>query len=98
MRSVPGAHFFFDWNVNAGYRNIPLASYYPGDSVVDVIGIDIYDSGMPGHPRDPAVRWARLNSEPGGLAADRGVRPEARQAAQLPRVGCGERLRRRGGR
>ena len=51
MRSVSGAHFLFDWNVNAGYRNIPLASYYPGDSVVDVIGIDIYDSGMPGNPR-----------------------------------------------
>ena len=68
MRSVSGAHFLFDWNVNAGYRNIPLASYYPGDRVVDVIGIDIYDSGMPGNPPDPALRWARLNSEPGGLA------------------------------
>ena len=67
MRSVPGAHFLFDWNVNAGYRNIPLGSYYPGDSVVDVIGIDIYDAGMPGNPRDPAVRWARLKREPGGL-------------------------------
>jgi hypothetical protein len=68
MRSVPGAHFLFDWNVSAGYRNIPLDSYYPGDGVVDVIGVDIYDSGMPGNPRDPAVRWARLESEPGGLA------------------------------
>jgi hypothetical protein len=68
MRSVPGAHFLFDWNVNAGYRDIPLASYYPGDSVVDVIGVDIYDSGMRGNPRDPAVRWAGLANEPGGLA------------------------------
>jgi hypothetical protein len=68
MRSAPGAHFLFDWNVNVGYRNIPLDSYYPGDSVVDVIGVDIYDSGMPGNPRNPAVRWARLDSEPGGLA------------------------------
>ncbi len=67
MRSVPGAHFLFDWNVNAGHRNIPLSSYYPGNSVVDVIGVDIYDSGMPGSPADPAVRWARLASEPGGL-------------------------------
>jgi hypothetical protein len=68
MRSVPGAKFLFDWNVNAGYRNIPLDDYYPGDSVVDVIGVDVYDSGMPGHPRDPAVRWTRLDHEPGGLA------------------------------
>jgi len=68
MRSVPGARFLFDWNVNAGYRNIPLDDYYPGDSVVDVIGVDVYDSGMPGHPRDPAMRWTRLDHEPGGLA------------------------------
>jgi hypothetical protein len=68
MRSVPGARFLFDWNVNVGYRNIPLVDYYPGDSVVDMIGIDVYDSGMPGNPRDPAVRWTRLNHEPGGLA------------------------------
>jgi hypothetical protein len=68
MRSVPGAHFLFDWNVNAGFRNIPFSSYYPGDDVVDVIGVDIYDSGMPGDPRDPAVRWTRLEKEPGGLA------------------------------
>lgn len=67
MRSVPGADFLFDWNVNAGYRPIPFARYYPGDGVVDVIGIDIYDSGMPGDPRDAAVRWKRLQEEPGGL-------------------------------
>ena len=67
MRSVRGAHFLFDWNVNAGHQDIPLASYYPGNSVVDVIGVDIYDSGMPGDPSDPAARWARLASEPGGL-------------------------------
>ena len=28
MRSVRGGHFLFDWNVNAGYRPIPLAAYY----------------------------------------------------------------------
>ena len=68
MRAVPGAHFLFDWNVNAGYRNIPLASYYPGNGVVDMIGIDLYDTGMPGNPRQPSTRWASLASEAGGLA------------------------------
>jgi hypothetical protein len=67
MRAVPGAHFLFDWNVNAGYRDIPLASYYPGNDVVDMIGIDIYDAGMPGNPKDLASRWASLSGEPGGL-------------------------------
>lgn len=44
MRSVPGAHFQFDWCVNAGYRPIPLQSFYPGDDVVDTIGVDTYDA------------------------------------------------------
>jgi hypothetical protein len=67
MRSVSGAHFIFDWNINAGYRDIPFDSYYPGNSVVDVVGIDVYDAGMPGNPKDPAARWQSLYREPGGL-------------------------------
>jgi hypothetical protein len=68
MRSVQGAHFLFDWNVNAGYRDIPLNSFYPGNDVVDMIGIDIYDTGMPGNPGNQAARWASLDREPDGLA------------------------------
>ena len=47
MRSVPGANFRFDWCVNGGYRAIPLDKYYPGDDVVDFVGIDAYDAGVP---------------------------------------------------
>jgi hypothetical protein len=68
MRSVPGSHFLFDWCVNAGYRGIPFGSYYPGDDVVDVIGVDIYDAGMPGNPQNQKSRWVSLHSEPCGLA------------------------------
>jgi hypothetical protein len=68
MRSVKGAHFLFDWNVNAGYRNIPLSTFYPGNDVVDMIGIDVYDAGMAGNPSDQAVRWTRLDEEPEGIA------------------------------
>jgi hypothetical protein len=68
MRSVKGAHFLFDWNVNAGYRNIPLGTFYPGNAVVDIVGIDIYDAGMPGHPNNQAARWTSLDQEPDGLA------------------------------
>lgn len=68
MRSVKGAHFLFDWNVNAGYRDIPLSSFYPGNDVVDIIGIDIYDAGMPGNPGNEAARWKSLDTEPEGLA------------------------------
>jgi glycosyl hydrolase family 26 len=65
MMSVTGAEFSFDWCVNAAYRNIPLANYYPGDDVVDEIGIDLYDGGLPSTVSD---RWSALSAEPGSLA------------------------------
>jgi Glycosyl hydrolase family 26 len=68
MRAVPGNHFLFDWCVNAGYRDIPFSSYYPGNDVVDIIGVDIYDAGMPGNPQNQKSRWVSLDREPGGLA------------------------------
>jgi hypothetical protein len=69
MRAVPGAHFQFDWNINTGYRNIPLASYYPGDGVVDFITADAYDmSGYPLPTVDLKARFDALVNEPMGLA------------------------------
>lgn len=67
MRAVPGNHFLFDWCVNAGYRNIPLNEYYPGNQFVDIIGIDAYDSGMPGNPRNEQSRWISLDREHMGV-------------------------------
>jgi Glycosyl hydrolase family 26 len=61
MRSVPGANFQFDWTVNARYRAIPLANWYPGDDVVDIIGIDAYDSGIgSGLQRWPIIYGNRI--------------------------------------
>jgi hypothetical protein len=65
MRSVPGAHFLFDWTVNAGYRRVPLASFYPGNDVVDIIGVDAYDAGVSG----TGNRWKRIYDQPDGLRA-----------------------------
>ena len=53
MRRVPGAHFRFDWTINANYQPLPLASIYPGNGVVDIVGIDAYDAGV----RQAANRW-----------------------------------------
>jgi hypothetical protein len=69
MRAVPGAHFTFDWCVNAGPRPIPFASWYPGDGVVDVIGADVYDGLAPNlQASTPAERWKVLTTQPGGLS------------------------------
>lgn len=63
MRSVPGAHFLFDWTVNAYWRPIALNEWYPGNDVVDIVGIDAYDAGVPAG----LSRWTRLYTEPDGI-------------------------------
>jgi hypothetical protein len=66
MRSVPGANFRFDWCVNAAYRAIPLVQYYPGDDVVDFVGVDAYDSGIAAStPVDQ--RWPIVYGRDGGV-------------------------------
>jgi hypothetical protein len=64
MRSVRGARFRFDWTVNAYWRPVPLSSFYPGDGVVDIVGVDAYDAGVP-PTRD---RWRTLVGRPTALA------------------------------
>jgi hypothetical protein len=64
MRSVRGARFRFDWTVNAYWRPVPLGSFYPGDGVVDIIGVDAYDAGVEPTPN----RWQKLVGRPTALA------------------------------
>ena len=57
MRSVQGQRFALDWNVNNGDGNrYDAVGYYPGDDVVDYVGVDAYDqSGRAGtypYPQD----------------------------------------------
>lgn len=44
MRSVPGQRFAFDWNPNNGKAKYDAVRYYPGDDVVDFVGVDAYDA------------------------------------------------------
>lgn len=43
MRSVPGQQFKFDFAPSRGMDAIPWPECYPGDDVVDIIGMDSYD-------------------------------------------------------
>lgn len=54
LRSIEGQEFVFVWNpAVSGDDAVP---YYPGDDVVDLIGVDIYDSvSAPGAYPYPAV-------------------------------------------
>jgi hypothetical protein len=67
MRSVPGAQFEFDWCVALGRFGVVEAAY-PGDSYVDFVGMDAYDTWWNEAERtDLAKRWQRMLDEPGGL-------------------------------
>jgi hypothetical protein len=43
MRAVPGADFLFVWNPNVCANDLPINGWYPGNSYVDIIGVDAYD-------------------------------------------------------
>jgi hypothetical protein len=65
MRSVPGAHFQFDFNLAALYRNLPLSEIYPGNAYVDIMGVDAYDNGNLGDTA--AARWNEVLNGPMGI-------------------------------
>ncbi|MFB7262057.1 glycosyl hydrolase [Streptomyces nojiriensis] len=54
MRAVPGQEFKFDFAPNRGADAIGWTKCYPGDDVVDVIGMDSYDQG-PGRTFDDQI-------------------------------------------
>ncbi|MGW4505543.1 glycoside hydrolase family 26 protein [Streptomyces sp. NPDC004436] len=54
MRSVPGQDFRFDFAPNRGTDAIGWTKCYPGDDVVDIIGMDSYDQ-EPGQDFDDQI-------------------------------------------
>lgn len=67
MRAVPGAAFRFDWCPNAGWSAFSVERAYPGDDVVDFIGLDVYDQGWATGWEDPVQRWNEILNGPYGL-------------------------------
>ncbi|HEY0191649.1 MAG TPA: RICIN domain-containing protein [Kofleriaceae bacterium] len=63
FRGVSG-QFTFDWCPNFGVQNVDPELLYPGDDVVDTIGMDYYEQDW----GDPVSRWDySLNSDARGL-------------------------------
>lgn len=87
MSSVAGARFIFDWTVNEYTFPVPLADWYPGNDVVDVIGIDAYDSGISDRSLTSAQRWRELASEPDGLDAVAAFAAAHKRPLSLPEWG-----------
>ncbi|WP_031051091.1 glycoside hydrolase family 26 protein [Streptomyces sp. NRRL F-5650] len=62
MRAVPGQKFRFDFAPSRGRDAVPWTQCYPGDSTVDIIGMDSYDQ-----PR--GMSFDEQVKEPYGLQA-----------------------------
>jgi hypothetical protein len=66
MRSVPGAHFAFEWNPTRGSSVGNLADYYPGNAYVDYVGLDVYDVEWQVYP-GAEVEFHHMETEAFGL-------------------------------
>lgn len=64
LRANGGTGILIDWNVNWGQAD-PTAAY-PGDDVVDVISMDLYENTTFLSGQSPATRWANFRSGGGG--------------------------------
>jgi beta-mannanase len=65
LRSASGEHFLIDWNPNSCTETIPYANYYPGNSYVDILGLDFYDVSC--DSPNTALAFSALASVPSGL-------------------------------
>jgi hypothetical protein len=79
LKSVPGQRFALDWNVNNGTGGDDPVRYYPGDDVVDYVGVDVYD-----------VAGDR-GTYPYGSDCDAGCRTERQERAWRRQIFGGER-------
>jgi hypothetical protein len=71
MRSVPASGFSFDWTVCNGLQGgkalNSFDSFYPGNDVVDIIGMDIYDVKWQDPGASRQLRWQYLSSRKMGI-------------------------------
>jgi hypothetical protein len=87
LHSTPGAHFELDLTVSSGPRAIPLASWYPGDAAVDIIGIDVHDIAPDWVGTAPAQRWTYQMTQPGGFEAIAAFAAAHRKTISVPEWG-----------
>jgi hypothetical protein len=103
MRSVPGAHFRFDWCANdgsawiAGGRQLEAANAWPGDAYVDYVGLDVYDQSWGTWNADPVARWNEYVNQHNGLAWHAGFAAAHGKQMTFPEWGLADRADGNGG-
>ncbi len=92
MRRVPGQQFVIVWNPAQGEQQIAPDRIWPGDDVVDVIALDLYNqSWRPQDRGDAQARWDYLVNQPYGLAWLRTFARQHNKPIALPEWGTGKR-------
>jgi Glycosyl hydrolase family 26 len=66
FRSV-SRNFRFDWNPNIGIQSCAPDLSYPGDSDVDIVGLDIYEFAKFANGRNSKQIWATDYTRPYGI-------------------------------
>jgi Glycosyl hydrolase family 26 len=97
MRSLSGANFKFDWCCACGRNEIDPDSVYPGDDVVDIVGMDVYTRYYSPYNADPRHRWQTLRTVGYGIDWLVDFSVAHRKELSIPEWGTGEALTRDGG-
>lgn len=95
LRAVPGAAFKFDWCPAASKSGFSAERAYPGDDVVDIIGLDFYNTVVDAKSFTPQQRWDTRMNMPTGLKWHRDFAAAHDKPMSFPEWGTG--IRREGG-
>ena len=90
LRSVPGQNFKFDWCPAAG-GSFKVESVYPGDDVVDIIGMDFYNVPVDQKSVTPEQRWESRMNMKYGLKWHRDFAVQHGKQMSYPEWGTGKR-------
>jgi len=91
MRGAPGQNFRFEWCPNHGRKAMDPTDAYPGDDVVDIIGMDVYAETWDASTGDPEKRFAYFLDQPFGLKWHRDFARERGKPISYPEWGAGTR-------
>jgi hypothetical protein len=91
MRAVPNNRFRFDWNPTLGRAGIPADEAYPGDDVVDIIGLDVYNQSWTKPRPSSQERWIELRQQPFGLDWHKSFAAAKGKPRSFPEWGTGRR-------
>jgi hypothetical protein len=91
MRGVEGQRFKFEWCPNHGREAMDPTLAYPGDDVVDIIGMDVYNNSWNALTAAPGIRWLYYLNQPFGLKWHRDFAAAHGKPTSFPEWGSGDR-------